>query len=329
MLRLALAVVTATASTVCSVGLAHADCASPDVATSPPPGATVPPDPTIYLFLPALGRDKPLTERIRATADGQPIDVRVDQVSTNQAFTTARVRIDTAGESQLTITYDSGWERGEVSYTIDSGWRRPPRRAVELTRVERRQDEWTCSFTDAWFLEVAGPADAYRVEWAASPAAWKLGAQSTLIFPRSEMDFWHRSDDSAPPQRAHGSIGLGHLNCFAHTIPAEAIDGPLHVKVWALFSDGSESAAWSEPRLIADRAPAAPPAPAVAVASPPDAPAPAATQPPAPTTIGTSLTTILVTTGAGAFAAALLIFLFQSAARARRRRLFRSSPPPR
>lgn len=328
MLRLALAVVTAAASTLCSVGRAHADCASPDVAASPLPGSTVPPDPTIYLFFPSLPAGKALSERIQVTADGQPVDARIDQASTNQAFTSARVGIDTSGESKLTISYDSGWERGEVSYTIDPGWRRPPRRAVELTRIERRQDAWTCSFTDAWFLEVAGDADAYRVEWAASPRAWNLGAQSTLVFPQSDMDFWHRRSDDAPaPRRTHGSIGLGHLNCFAHTIPAEAVDGPLHVKVTALHADGSESAEWSEPRLITDRVPAV--IPVAAMPSEPTEPAAPPAPPPARTSLGTSLTTTLVTTGAGALAAALLIFVFQSAARARRRRLFRSSPPPR
>ena len=322
MSRLALAAFTAAAATLCSVGRVHADCASPDVAASPRPGSTVPPDPTVYLFLPSLAGGKPLAERIQVTADGQPVSARVDQVSTNEAFTSARVRIDTAGESQLTITYDSGWERGELGYTIDSGWRRPPRRAVELTGIEHRQDAWTCSYTDAWFLEVDGDADAYRVEWAASARAWKLGAQSTLVVPQSDMDFWHRPD-TAPARRSHGSIGLGHLNCFAHTIPAEAVDGPLHVKVSALYADGSESAEWSEPRLVTEGVAA------VAIPVPAMAPAVAAPAPPARTELGTSVTTILVTTGVGAIAAALLIFVFQSAARARRRRLFRSSPPPR
>lgn len=341
MLRAAPALLAALAALAASPP-AHADCASPGVATSPPTGAAVPPDPTIYVFLPAFGDGVPLTDRIQVAADGKPIPARVEQVSRSPAFTAVRVSIDTDGQKQIALTYDSGWERGEARFSITRDRRTRKRPQAVLAEVERRKDAWTCSFTDAWFLTMSTPADAYRVEWATSPVAWQRGAQTVGVFPRSGMDFWHRPEDSSAARpTTRGSIGLGHLNCFAYTIPAAALDGPLFVKVTGLFADGTESAPWDEPRRIGDgRAPTEPApvatapdvVPPHAVTDPAAAPEPAdsSARPVEPTIRFASddpWDRVTPAAGAGLLAAALVVLVGSRCAR--RRKLTRSAPPPR
>jgi len=331
-----LAALAATSITAAGPGLARADCASPAIATSPLVGAGVPPDPTIYVFLPAPFASGSVAEVIHATADGQPVPARVDEVSRSEAYTVARVAVETGkAHRRLTIHYGPAWEGREISFAIDRRWRAPARRPVELAGLERRRDQWSCSFTDAWFLQIATPADAYRVEWAASPTAWDRGVQASAVFPRSDMDFWHRPDQGAEPAAGPGSVGLGHLSCFDYTIPEAALGGPLHVKVTGLYADGSESPAWAAPRRLDDGA-ASPPEPGPSAAAPASAPAPAGlpsrpTTPEVPTahrSTDSDTATALATALAGALCLAALAIALVSRAR-RRRRLSRSALPPR
>jgi hypothetical protein len=334
MLRAAPALLAALAA-LAAAPPAHADCASPGVATSPPTGAKVSPDPTIYVFLPVFGDRVPPTDRIQVTADGVPIPARVEQVSSSDAFIAVRVSIETDGQRQIAVSYDSGWERGEARFSIARDRRNRKRPEAVLAGVERRKDAWTCSFTDAWFLTMSTPADAYRVEWATSPAAWERGAQTVTVFPRSGMDFWHRPDESSAARpTTRGSIGLGHLNCFAYTIPAAAVDGPLFVKVTGLFADGTETSAWTAPRRIDDGLATPTPATAAEVVTPTADPAPvrepAESARPVEQPIRFASDDLwdraAPAAGAGLLAAALVVAI--GSRRARRRKLTRSAPPP-
>jgi hypothetical protein len=322
MTRLALALAAATGATILATAPARARCAGPGVVTSPAAGAVLPPDPTIYLFVPRRAAEQGLARRIRVSADGVRVPARVEELSRGDAFHTLRVVVDSGKHKRLAVSAGVGWL---ARFTIDRAWRAPASRSVEVTMVERREDRWTCSFTDAWFLQFASRADAYRVEWAASADAWTRGAPSAAVFPPTEVDFWrHRAHerDASP-----GSIGLGHLNCFGYTIPAAALKGPLYVKVTALFADGSEGPVWREPLRIGGSASAT-----VSPAPPRDA-APAS--PPAPTADSTTTTdsttdalaTGLVIAGAAVVAQTALAIVLLAARRSRQRRLSRSVPP--
>ncbi len=296
---------------------ARARCAGPGIAASPADRAAVPPDPTIHVFFPRRSADQDQARRIRVTADGKPIAARIEEVSRGESFVAVRVVVDTDGQKRLTLA-TGGWH---ARFRIDPAWRAPSRRPVEIAKIDHRADEWTCSFTRAWFLEIATPADAFRVEWARSPEAWQRGEQTAAVFPRNDMDFWHGREPATRRQSEPGSVGLGHLNCFGYTIPAEALDGPLYVKMTALFADGSESAAWPQPRRIDRRETAAP--------EPPPAPAPVHTAPAVPDTTTQALATGLLITGVAILASGILVVALLVSRRSRQRRLSRSAPPPR
>ena len=136
-----------------------------------------------------------------------------------------------------------------------------------------------CSFTDAWLLSPATEADAYRVEWAATPSAWERGEQTSAIFPRHEMDLWSQAALRPGKATRPPSVALGHVSCFAYTIPEKAVRGPLYVKVTGLYADGTETAVWRKPRRLdgggEEPAPIAPPAELTAVPAPPPPVAPA------------------------------------------------------
>ncbi len=306
---------------------AAARCAAPGIATSPADRAAVPPDPTIYVFIHRLSLHGAAAPRIRVAADGKPIAARVEEVSRGGSFVALRVAVDTDGQKRLTLSTD-GWH---ARYRIDPAWRAPGRRPVDIAKIDRRVNEWTCSFTKAWFLEIATPADAFRVEWAPSPSAWERGGVSAAVFPRNDMDFWHEFAPSPRSPAEPGSVGLGHLNCFGYTIPAEALDGPLYVKLTGLFADGSESEAWSSPRRIDRRETAETtrtaettdtaksPAPVLAVTAPPTA----------RDTTTQALITGLTITGVAILASGLLVIALLLSRRSRLRRVSRTAPPPR
>jgi hypothetical protein len=331
MIRLVLVLLALTSTLLVGANRVAARCASPHVATSPVDGAAVPPDPTIYLFIPHSDGIADLNDRIRVLADGKRVSARVEQAGTpSGAFSAVRVTVDTDAQRRLTIRYREGREESQIArFAIDRSWSAPARRPVELASAEYRKDQWTCSFTDAWFLEIPTQADAFRVEWATSPDAWDRGAQTVAFFPRTEMDFWPLWGKSPSTRPAPGSIGLGYLNCFGATIPVEAVRGPLHVKVTALFADGSESPSWAEPRRLGD---------APAPATDPVTTQPTTTVPPAPAALVSSAPPVLPpgrSTAAFAAASAALIALSLAiagalVARSRHRRgASRLAPPPR
>ena len=301
---------------------AAADCAAPRIAASPADGAAVPPDPTIHVFIPRHTADRDPARHIQVTADGVAIGARVEEVSRGESFVALRVAVDTAGQKRLTLSAD-GWQ---ARYQIDPGWRAPGRRPVDIAGVDHRVDEWTCSFTSAWFLEIDTPADAFRVEWASSPSAWQHGKASVAVFPRNDMDFWHASAPAPRRAAGPGSVGLGHLSCFGYTIPAAALDGPLYVTVTGLFADGSESQAWSQPRRIDRRESPATAVPETAL------PAAPALSVPGPTMLADTTTEALFTglaiTGVAMLATGLLVVALLLSRRGRRR-LSRTAPPPR
>ena len=228
-------------------GAARADCAMARVAAAPHDGATLPPDPVIHLFVPTFHGGE--EARLRVTVDGREVAPTVTRVGQSPAFETLRIEVPTgAAARRLTVSHAARHEH-ELSYRIDRRARRPAgtsRPPVTLRSARREIDHWTCSYTDAWQLALS-PAPAYRVEWAVSREAFDRGEQTTTVFPGHSNQFWR-----ADPDGREGQVGLGHLSCFDHTIPAQALERPLWIKITALHPDGTESRPWPEPRLLGD-----------------------------------------------------------------------------
>ena len=188
-----------------------------------------------------------------------------------------------------------------------------------------------CSFTDAWQLTPATEADAYRVEWAATPSAWERGEQASAIFPRNEMDLWSQPVEPPGGTTRPPSIALGHVSCFAYTIPEPAVRGPLYVKVTGLYADGSETAAWKKPRRLDGdgkaSTPSVPP-PAAASAELTAAPSP---PPPVPAAVAATMPTVPASAPSWPIVALFvgLAGLALVVAARRLRRAPRVAPPPR
>lgn len=211
---------------------AAADCAAPQAALSPAPGSVLPADPTVYVFVPSWRDDAGAVVVARAGERALPVQVR--RLSANDAFVSYAVAIDTAGPGPIAVQVGQG---REVSYQIARRWRRPPQRQLSPVASVHRERSWTCSHTDLWEVTMDGWAPALQVEWATRPDAFDAGAAAVAVFPDRSSAFWWRGDerDSDGP----AVVELGHLNCFAHTIPAAAVHGPLYLRVTPLFADGS------------------------------------------------------------------------------------------
>lgn len=198
---------------------------------SPAPGSSLPADPTLYLFVPSWRDDG---GAITARAGERSLPVTVRQLSRSDAFTSYAVAIDTDGPGPITVEVGDGPTR---EYRIARGWTPVGQRRIAPLTSVHREDAWTCSHTDLWEVRTDGWAPALRVEWATRAAAFDDGAANTAIVPPRMSDFWRwgAGDDA----RAPAVLELGHVNCFAQTIPAAAVHGPLYVRITPLFSDGS------------------------------------------------------------------------------------------
>ena len=249
-MRIALALVLSSSAVVAAAPRrAAADCASPQVAVGPSPGATLPPDPTLYVFLATPYGREPWTD-LEVIAGGQVLPAQVAVASRTDALTVLRIQVETGDQRSIEVRRRASPRSWSAEFTVEARRRRVDRPPLRLRSARHERDEWMCSFTDAWLLSPATVADAYRVEWAATPSAWARGEHASAIFPRNEMDLWSHavpSGGSTPP-----SIALGHVSCFAYTIPEPAVRGPLYVKVTGLYADGSETAAWKEPRRLGE-----------------------------------------------------------------------------
>jgi hypothetical protein len=212
---------------------AGADCAMPQVTAAPLGGATLPADPTVHLFVPY--GDASAARHVRVTGQGEPLAFEAAVVSQTRAYTVVRVAVESAGHERVTIGFG---DRGAptFSYTIDRRWQAPAD-APRVTAARREHSAWTCSYTDAWLLEIAPAAPAYRVEWAPSPQAWARGARALVVVPHHHADFFRWGDQ---PASAPSVIGLGHLSCLGETVTPAAPGVRPIVRITALDANGAE-----------------------------------------------------------------------------------------
>jgi hypothetical protein len=213
---------------------AHAICDSPSFGVLPAAGATVPPEPTLYAFIPNPHPG------MRLVVEGA--EASIEPVAASPAYDVMRVRVharDPGDEFVLHWRYADGSSVRPAYYQV--GATTPPPNQARVVGVTRHTDDWTCSFADTIKLELEGTAIAYRIAWADG---------STTILPADARVLWParagagagagagEAEASSPPRVT--AAELGHINCTGYSVAPEALARPRPFVLYALYVDGSE-----------------------------------------------------------------------------------------
>ncbi len=209
---------------------AGALCMQPRPFFAPGDGTRLPRNPTVFFFVPG--------------GTGYEFDVRDGQ---GEAVP-FRVRREPAGERDRVWVLAIAIEEGTVWIAASSqlgptfaeypvGPVAPPDRApVRVTDVTLETRRWSCSFKSVHTLALSTPAPAYRLEWATSEEAYRRGARSAIILPRSrDLSF-----GAARPPELH----IGHVDCRGWNLRQS---GAIWVGVTALHADGRTSPPAGDP----------------------------------------------------------------------------------
>lgn len=280
MRHLAVAALLATAAVLVPAA-AEAECGVPAATFGPPSEATVPADPTIYLFVPTWIADhRPDADGPRARAHGRDLPHTLREVSRSDAWITYAMTIESDGPGPIEVRAHGV----HATYRVDPAWSAPVERSTGPTAAAWEEDHWTCSFSAVWTVSLSAEAAAYRVEIGPDPAA----PGHTALFPRDPHLFWSTNERPAP------AVELGHANCFGWTVPEAVARSAPWLRVTPLYADGSAGHT-SDPFPLAGPLPAveaapAPPALPAVTAPPVDTapPADTATHEPEPTAEPTS-----------------------------------------
>lgn len=196
----------------------------PQAQWSVPEGGVLPAKATLYYFAPSW------TTQAKAPTvlvDGHRVPSTWTLETKNDAFTSFRLRFK-AKKGAAAVSINLGNDK--VAYRVEN-WRAPKQAKVEAQVGNRVTDAWTCSFTDAWPVEIQSRAEAFSVHWAELREDGKKG---TSIYPRYAARFWGDFDDTGFAQ-----LTIGHSNCFGHNVPAESMAHPLRLWITPLYRDGS------------------------------------------------------------------------------------------
>ena len=225
---------------------AQAKCALPSPALSPPAGK-VPPNPVLWLLLPAwYARTPGDPPRLRATAKGKSVDLRTQSDTSTESLRTYRIEVSASVAGPLTVELLD--EQNEAvrswSLTIDPAWRAAkslPRPVVVGHEVSR----WTCSHTRTRNLHFDAAAWAYRIVAAPSREALTQGRGQAFVVPRAMEQMWGYD---AARISSKARLALGHANCFGPTFDWRG--GAVFATVLALLPDGSEQPVTAAPLLL-------------------------------------------------------------------------------
>lgn len=222
---------------------------SPRAFFSPRTWSLVPPDPTIFYFVP--GRHLAILNLVAQATDAPGLDslpIRVVRVSVTNAFTAYRIRVKTLGHTRFEIVGPPGLQ---AEYRVGPDTRTARRPGVTIADVTHRHLSLRRFQYHAADVELAGSSSdamAYRLEWAETRDAYERGARTSLIFPAFESDFYRASAHCGTPMRLRASLQLGYVYCAGE---AFYTDGRvIYAGVSALFADGSASPLPQEPREI-------------------------------------------------------------------------------
>jgi hypothetical protein len=207
---------------------ADASCMGPQGNWSLGEGASLPAEATLFYFSPSWNKDQ-LAPKV--VAGKLNLKSTWQEVSTNDAFTTYRLRFNAGNAEQVTVE-TSGESH---TYAIEA-WKAPREKNVTGTIGKREQSSWTCSHTDNRPATVTSQAHAFRISWFDQRNGIIDWGHGSSIFPRSSGAFWSYNKEASSPA---ADFLLGHPNCFAYNIPSENLD-TISVTVTPLFRDGSK-----------------------------------------------------------------------------------------
>ena len=176
--------------------------------TGPAPGAVVPPDPTIYVFVPPRSRfvveQEPRSEWFRAVlVDGRPVEYHAEIVARSEAWDVVElVVLARTGELAVDLPFT-----GRASFRIGT----PPPDRARVTDVTLLRDDYDRGFE----IEATGSAAAYRIHWVGG---------GTDVLPAADTVF------------------LGTRYCSGADVDRRMLEGndpPRGFVLDALFADGS------------------------------------------------------------------------------------------
>ena len=220
---------------------ADAMCGAPSPAVLPADGTIVPPQPTLYAFIPLHNE----LHTGRFVVEGA--EASIELAAKSPAYAVVRILVRARdpghrftvrwrsnngppGNNILSGRYTGGANNGysgPVSYEV--GTAAPPNWA-RVVGVKHNTLRWMCSSEDVIRFTLRGTAIAYRI-------AWADGSTSILAGDDGAMWTGYR-DDKAPPRVA--TTALGHLNCMSHTVAPEELARRRAFELYALYTDGSE-----------------------------------------------------------------------------------------
>ena len=220
---------------------AAADCQRPLSAVVPAGGASLPPNPVLYLFTPGSGRASDL--RV-SDADDRPVSFTMRRLPGPDAFQVHLVRVKAKAGTRL-IVRPSRLDYDRVSrYLVADTWRRPSKARVTIDRVQTHSLPETCRGYVTRDLVVRRLAPAYRVEWAASAEDYRAGERRSLVLPFSLLEL----GPATKRQTRFALLELGDPHCLGQTF----VWGrqPVFVGVAALHADGSEDPPPEQPTRV-------------------------------------------------------------------------------
>lgn len=225
---------------------AQAKCALPSPALSPPAGK-VPPNPVLWLLLPAWQARQPEDQpRLRATARGKSVALRTQSDTITESLRTYRIEVSASVAGPLTVELLNEQNESTHSWalTIDPAWRAPKNLPGPVV-VGHEVSQWTCSHTRTRNLHFDAAAWAYRIVAAPSREALTQGQGQAFVVPRAMEQMWGYD---AARISAKASLALGHANCFGQTFDWRG--GAIFATVLALLPDGSEQPVTAAPLLL-------------------------------------------------------------------------------
>ncbi len=210
----------------------EAKCKGPSTFMAPAPGAAIPQNATLLVFVPNH-REHPKVEVLDTR--GEKLSVKVEQVSKTPAFKTLKIQLQAKNTKKIKVRLTDRYKRStEASYIVRPQWRPSSTSGIEILGSEKKQFQWTCSGQKSQNLTLtsAPGVTGFAVHWAESEALYRAGATKRFLVPtHMERFFGGKSKASV--------IELGQINCVGMTFRWK--QPMIYLGITAVHADGSES----------------------------------------------------------------------------------------
>jgi hypothetical protein len=185
---------------------------------SPSTRATVPPDPTVYLFV----RDHPsyktkVVDKVTATANGVAVEVIQEELPATRRYRVFSLKAKAAAGTKIELTVQAGETRTSVSYQVAKGAK--PSTAQTTIKAATFESQKSDPSTHGFVLEVFPRAPFYRVEVDSKP----------VLVPDRSSEYRHAADT--------GVLLVGYFGCETFSV---ATDDPFRLRITPVFLDGSD-----------------------------------------------------------------------------------------